>query len=261
MDPQAAWKKLLDTMATLRGEQGCPWDKDQTHDSLKACLLEESYEVLDSIDQKNPQQLKEELGDLLLQVVFHTQIAQEAGEFQMNELLEALTDKLIRRHPHVFGEEKVEHPEEAIGHWEKIKSRERGPEQSILSGVPPELPALLRAYRLGSKAARVGFDWSASEGVVEKIQEEVLELKDSLGTAKPQAIEEELGDLLFSLAQLARFLKVNPEEALRKSSQKFQRRFQWMERKILPTGRAFHELTVEEMEKLWEQAKSSTSFV
>lgn len=256
-----AWKKLLDIMATLRGPQGCPWDKDQTHESLKACLLEETYEVLDAIDQKNPQQLKEELGDLLLQVVFHAQIAGEAGEFQMNEILEALSDKLIRRHPHVFGDETAKHPEEAIGRWEKIKAGERGPGQSILSGVPPELPALLRAYRLGSKAARVGFDWADSEGVLEKVQEEVLELRESLGAANAQAIEEEMGDLLFSLAQLARFLKVNPEEALRKSAQKFQRRFEWMERKVQGTGRPFSELTMEEMEKLWQQAKSSTSTV
>jgi tetrapyrrole methylase family protein/MazG family protein len=259
MDDQATWAKLLDIMATLRGAQGCPWDKAQTHGSLKACLLEETYEVLDAIDQKNPQQLKEELGDLLLQVVFHAQIAREAGDFQMDEILEGLCDKLTRRHPHVFGDDKVGHPEEAIGRWEKIKAAERGPERSILSGVPSELPALLRAYRLGTKAARVGFDWPDPQGVLEKIHEETSELKASLQASDPRAVEEELGDLLFSIAQLARFLKVNPEEALRKCTQKFQRRFEWMEQKSLQTGKNFNQLNLEEMEKLWQQAKSSTS--
>ena len=261
MKDQAPWERLLEIMATLRGPQGCPWDKTQTHESLKACLLEECYEVLDAIDQKNPAHLKEELGDLMLQVVFHGQIAQEAGDFQMDEILTDLADKLTRRHPHVFGDQKVEHAEEAIGRWEKIKAAERGPGRSILSGVPPELPALLRAYRLGSKAARVGFDWSNSEGVEEKVEEEISELKASLQTGDAVAIEEELGDLFFSLAQLARFLKVNPEDALRRCTQKFQRRFEWMERKIHDSGREFSQLTMEELEKLWAQAKSSTSSV
>lgn len=255
------FSRLLEVMATLRGPQGCPWDKSQTHESLKACLLEESYEVLDAIDQKNDTHLREELGDLLLQVVFHAQIAKESEAFQMEDVLEQLIDKLVRRHPHVFGEEKVAHPEEALGRWEKIKASERGEGRSVLAGVPPELPALLRAYRVGAKASRVGFDWINAEGVLEKIREEWKELTESIARRSLPDVEEELGDLFFSMAQLARFLKVNPEEALRKCTQKFQRRFRWMEKKIQEAGKTFSEYSPQELEELWNQAKSSTTFV
>jgi len=257
----AAWEALLEIMATLRGEQGCPWDKKQTHESLKACLLEETYEVLDAIDGKSPESLKEELGDLLLQVVFHGQIAREAQTFQIKEVLTHLMDKLIRRHPHVFSDEVVENPEEAIGRWEKIKAKERGAHKSVLSGLPPELPALLRAYRMGSKAARVGFDWPDAQGVLDKVTEEVTELKEALQEQNAEKIDEEFGDLLFSLAQLARFLKVNPEDSLRKCTYKFQRRFEFLEQEIKKQGKEFSDFSPGELEEFWEKAKSFTKTV
>ncbi len=250
------FETLLKVMATLRGPQGCPWDKSQTHKTLTSCLLEETYEVLATIDKDNSQHLKEELGDLLLQVVFHTQIAQENEEFRMNELLKTLIQKLVRRHPHVFGEVKASNPEEAIRRWEKIKASEKKPEDSILSGVPIQLPALLRAYRLGTKAARVGFDWKEMEGILHKIEEELKEMHEGLELNLPEVVEEEFGDLLFTVAQAARFFNLNPEEALRKSTVKFQRRFEKMEQWIKEQKKEFSDLTPEEWDQLWNQSKS-----
>ncbi len=250
-----AFLSLLRVMETLRGPKGCPWDKKQTHQSLIACLLEETYEVMDAIQGGNPQNLKEELGDLLLQVIFHTQIASENGAFTVTEVLETLSDKLIRRHPHVFSNETVEHAEEAIHRWEKIKAKEKCEDKSILSGVPPELPALLRAYRIGSKASRVGFDWTRLEDVQKKLDEEIQELKVELQRENLSGTEEELGDLLFTIAQIARFLNVNPEEALRKSTLKFQNRFEKLEQHLKAQGKEFSGYTLEELDDLWEKFK------
>jgi len=255
------FSELLKVMETLRGPKGCPWDKKQDHQSLIPCLLEESYELIDALDRSESQAMQEELGDVLLQVVFHSQIAQEEKKFSMAEVLRTLTDKLIRRHPHVFGDASVEHPEEALQNWERIKAKEKAPNQSILSGVPPELPALLRAYRIGAKASRVGFDWENLAGVLQKVQEELAEFNEELAERDTQGLEEEFGDLLFALAQTARFLHFNPEEALRKSTQKFQRRFEWMERKLKEGSRELGEISLGEWEELWTQAKSSTDSV
>ena len=256
--------QLLEVMARLRGPDGCPWDKKQTHESLKACLLEECYEVLAAIDANDPHHLQEELGDLLLQVVFHSQMASELGDFQIEDVLNTLIEKLTRRHPHVFGEEVVEHAEAAISRWEQIKAQEKKHKnlpEGLFSGIPKELPALLRAYRIGGKAARVNFDWPKVEDIWGKAEEEIRELKEAMAEKNPQAIEEEWGDLFFTLAQVARRLKVNPEEALRKSSNKFEARFAWMEQKVQETGKDIHELSAEEWETLWKQAKSFTESV
>ncbi|MFO1462579.1 MAG: nucleoside triphosphate pyrophosphohydrolase [bacterium] len=252
---------LLQVMDELRGPRGCPWDKKQTPSSLVPCLLEETYEVIAAIDGGDPQNLREELGDLLLQVVFHSRIASEEKSFEMGDVLRHLIEKLVRRHPHVFAEGEVQEAEEALRQWEQIKAREKDPETSLLAGVPLQLPALARAYRLGSKASRVGFDWPDIEGVLSKVSEELLELKEGIALENQDAVEEEFGDLLFSLAQVARFLKINPEEALRKSTLKFQRRFERIEKQAQGTGKTLSELSPEELDRLWEAAKSFTDSV
>lgn len=260
-DASQLFATLLKVMAQLRGPKGCPWDKKQTHASLTSCLLEETYEVLAAIDSKEAKHLAEELGDLLLQIVFHSQIAQEHHEFQIDQVLRNLIDKLVRRHPHVFAGEKVERAEEAIQNWEKIKAREKKSDESILSGVPLTLPALLRAYRLGVKAGRVGFDWTDLASVLNKVREELQELNEGMLNNDHENIEEEFGDLLFSLAQASRFLKINPEEALRKCTVKFQKRFEFMERTLKEAKRGLESCQPEELEDLWEQSKSFTASV
>lgn len=270
--------KLVELMAALRAPQGCPWDRKQTHHSLKPYLLEETYEVLETIDQGNAAKLREELGDVLLQVLFHSQIAAEAGSFTVEDVLERLADKLIRRHPHVFGTgEQAARPtngEQVLTQWEEIKRAERqaaGGPQSALDGVPKTLPALLRAYQIQARAARVGFDWphnaAGLEQIFGKIAEETAELREAVtrhpqpddpapATAPPHAqIEAELGDLLFSLVNLARFLTVNPEEALRGSTNRFIDRFHLVEAQAAEQGRTLSEMTLAEMDVLWEQAK------
>ncbi len=250
------FERLVQIMATLRGPQGCPWDREQTRESLKAFLIEEAYEVLEALDQGGREKLKEELGDLLLQVVFHAQVAAELGEFTMEEVLADITDKLVRRHPHVFGETCAETAAEVLSNWERLKQEERGgvTEASALAGVPKTLPALLRALRLQDKAARVGFDWGETPQVLQKVEEELSELKGTMGKG-PEAIEGELGDLLFSLVNLARFLELNPEEALRKCIDKFARRFRHIETVIAERGKTLTESSLEEMDALWHEAK------
>ncbi len=248
--------RLVQIMATLRGPEGCPWDREQTRESLKAFLIEEAYEVLEALDQGGKGKLQEELGDLLLQVVFHAQVAAELGEFTMAEVLEDVTDKLVRRHPHVFGESRAETSAEALSNWERLKQAERGgvKEASALSGVPKTFPALLRAQRLQDKAARVGFDWGETAHVLQKVEEELAELKAAMAKG-PEAVEAELGDLLFSLVNLARFLHFNSEEALRKCIEKFTRRFRHIETVIAERGKSLTESSLEEMDALWEEAK------
>ncbi len=250
------FERLVEIMATLRGPQGCPWDRDQTRESLKAFLIEEAYEVLEALDHGGKETLQEELGDLLLQVVFHAQVAAELGEFRMEDVLEHVTDKLVRRHPHVFGETRAETPAEALSNWERLKQVERGgvQEASALSGVPKTLPALLRAQRLQDKAARVGFDWGEMTPVLHKVEEELAELKTAIGKDR-EAAEAELGDLFFSVVNLARFLGLNAEEALRKCVEKFTRRFRHVERMIAARGKSLTESSLEEMDALWEEAK------
>lgn len=264
LKPQSApelFRALLQVMDQLRGPHGCPWDKKQTPQSLVPCLLEETYEVIAAIDAQDPQHLKEELGDLLLQVVFHSRIGSEKGDFQMKDILSHLIVKLVRRHPHVFGGAELGEAEEALKQWEEIKAEERDPNASLLEGVPVQLPALARAYRLGAKTSRVGFDWPNVDGVLEKVVEELQELNEEIRRDCPESIEEEFGDLLFSLAQVARFLKINPEDALRKSSLKFQRRFEEMEKELRGAGKKMSECPPQELEGLWNRAKSSTDSV
>lgn len=250
------FERLVEIMATLRGPEGCPWDREQTRESLKAFLIEEAYEVLEALDHGEKETLQEELGDLLLQVVFHAQVAAELGEFRIDDVLARVTDKLVRRHPHVFGETRAETPAEALSNWERLKQAERGgvKEASALSGVPQTLPALLRAQRLQDKAARVGFDWGETAPVLHKVEEELAELKAVIGKER-DAVEAEMGDLLFSLVNLARFLDLNAEEALRKCVEKFTRRFRYIETTIAARGKSLTESSLEEMDALWEEAK------
>ncbi len=255
------FQTLLQVMQELRGPQGCPWDKKQSHHSLIPYLLEESYELIAAIESGKPSSIREELGDVLLQIIFHNQIAEEEKAFSMSDILRELIEKLIRRHPHVFAQDKVQDAEHAIANWEKIKLSEKKPGESLLSGVPAQLPALLRAYRLGAKASRVGFDWNHFEEVLAKVEEELLELHQEIKKQDLQKTEEEFGDLLFSLAQCARFLHINPEEALRKSALKFQKRFEWMEARLHEQNRKISEADTQELEALWQEAKSSTDFV
>ncbi|MFQ5880840.1 MAG: nucleoside triphosphate pyrophosphohydrolase [Candidatus Methylomirabilales bacterium] len=250
------FEHLVQIMATLRAPGGCPWDREQTRESLKPFLIEEAHEVLEALDRGGGEKLQEELGDLLLQVVFHAQVAAELGEFAVDEVLENVTDKLIRRHPHVFGETRAETAQEVLSNWEKLKQAERGGvrQVSALSGVPKSLPALLRAQRLQDKAARVGFDWGETAAVLRKVEEELGELKVAVGKG-PEAMEEEMGDLLFSLVNLARFLHLNAEEALRKCIEKFTRRFRHIEEVIAQRGKSLEESNLEEMDALWREAK------
>jgi tetrapyrrole methylase family protein/MazG family protein len=267
--------KLVGIMAALRAADGCPWDRKQTHDSLKPYLLEETYEVLETIDQRDDAKLREELGDVLLQIVFHSRIAAERGTFTVEDVLETLAEKLIRRHPHVFGTGRsLTDGEQVLHQWEQIKRAERnatGNRQSALDGVPKTLPALLRAYQTQARAARVGFDWphnaAGLEQIFEKVAEEVVELRDALTHSqtgsepapnRPEGqaeIEAELGDILFSLVNLARFVKVNPEEALRRSTNRFIDRFHLVEAQAEEKGKPLTDMTPAEMDILWEETK------
>ncbi len=249
------FENLVHIMAELRSDNGCPWDKEQTHVTLTQYLLEEAYEVLESIDENNDEALKEELGDLLLQVVFHAQIASEKNTFDMAKVIDAITDKLVRRHPNVFGDVKIKTAEEQSINWEKLKKQEG--KESILDGVPKALSALLRAKRLQQKASTVGFDWPVEEPVWQKILEELDELKIAHQKESKERVEEELGDLLFSLVNISRFLKINPEDALRKTSEKFIARFKNMEREFTLKGEEISEATLEELDAVWEKQKEN----
>ena len=251
--------ELVQIMARLRGENGCPWDREQTHASIKPYLLEETYEVLESIDENDPVKLEEELGDLALQVVFHAQMADEAGLFTIADVLRGINEKLRRRHPHIFGDVKADTAQEVLFNWEQIKKLEREKAQghaSVLDGVPRELPALLRAHRLQEKASRVGFDWNEARQVFQKVEEELAELQAAMESEQPDRMEAELGDLLFSLVNLGRFIAVNPEDALRKTIARFIARFQYIEEELAKRGTAPGQVTLEEMDALWAEAKA-----
>lgn len=251
--------ELVQIMARLRGENGCPWDREQTHASIKPYLLEETYEVLESIDENDPAKLEEELGDLALQVVFHAQMADEAGLFTIADVLRGINEKLRRRHPHIFGDVKANTAQEVLFNWEQIKKLEREKAQghaSVLDGVPRELPALLRAHRLQEKASRVGFDWNEARQVFQKVEEELAELRAAMESEQPDRMEAELGDLLFSLVNLGRFIAVNPEDALRKTIARFIARFQYIEEELARRGTAPGQVTLEEMDALWAEAKA-----
>lgn len=238
-----------------RLRKDCPWDREQTHQSIRHSLIEEAYEVVEAIDHNDLGELKKELGDLLLHVAFHAIMAEEKEAFNIEDVLKSSMEKLIRRHPHVFGETKVESAGHVKANWEKIKMSEG--RESLMDGVPKELPSLLRAHRLQEKASKVGFDWKEKRHVWEKVREEIDELHHSENKGTPEETEEEFGDLLFALVNYSRFLNVNPENALRKSTEKFIRRFQGIERELKRRGRRVEESTLEEMDKLWDAGKKS----
>lgn len=249
------FERLVAIMARLRAPGGCPWDREQTFDSIKPFLLEETYEVLDAVDERNWSGLEEELGDLVLQAVFFARMAQDEGRFHIGDSLDAISDKLIRRHPHVFGDGSASTPDEVKKKWDEIKAeekRKRGESpKTLLGGVPRNLPALVEAQRLTAKAAQVGFDWRNAEEVLEKLREEVGELAEARAAGSQAEIEGELGDLLFVVVNLARFLRVDPEQALRKTNSKFRRRFGHIERNAELPG-----ASIERMEELWLEAKT-----
>ena len=248
--------RLMEIMHRLRAPGGCPWDAEQTHESLKRYLLEESYEVIEAIDARSPAMLKEELGDLLLQPVFHAAIAEEKGEFTMDDVLATINEKLVRRHPHVFGDQIVKSATEQVENWERIKKAEKGEERkSALSGVPPHMPALMQAQKITEKAARVGFDWEHVDQVFAKVIEELHELEETMVDGNEDRMESELGDLLFAIVNLGRFLSLDPEEALRKTISRFSRRFAHVEDTLHARGIQMKEATLEEMDVLWEEAK------
>ena len=243
-------------MRRLRAPGGCPWDAEQSHESLKRYLIEECYEVIEAIDRKDDDLLREELGDLLLQPIFHAAIAEERGAFTMDDVLETLADKLVRRHPHVFGDQEIRTSEEQVANWEKIKKEEKGEERkSALSGIPPHLPALMQAQKITEKAARVGFDWEHTDQVYAKVLEELHELEETMVTRDQERMESELGDLLFAIVNLGRFLAVNPEEALRKTIDRFTSRFGHVEETLHGRGIQLKDASLEEMDRLWNEAK------
>ena len=258
MNTHFTFDQLVDIMQKLRAPGGCPWDAEQTHESLTRYLLEETYEVIEAIDEKSPQHLKEELGDLLLQPVFHAAIAEESGEFTISDVVSTLCEKLIRRHPHVFGDLQISTSDQQIESWEKIKRQEKGPERlSAISGVPDHLPALMKAHKISEKASRVGFDWEHADQVFAKVMEELHEFEEAWAGGNPERMEDELGDLLFAIANLGRFLSINPEEALRKTINRFQKRFSFVEDDLHRRGVPMHEAALEEMERLWQEAKKA----
>lgn len=268
--PGEWFERLVAVQARLRAPNGCPWDREQTHESLRTYLIEEAYEVLEALESENDAKFVEEMGDLLLQIVFHSQIAQEGSRFSISDVIREIHDKMIRRHPHVFGESRVKDSAEVLRNWEQIKTEERrsnaaeadagagsGParEGSLLDGVSRGLPAALEAFQLTRKAARIGFDWEDAGGILEKMREEMAELQNALKAKVPGKMEEELGDLLFAAVNLARFLKMDPEIALKKANAKFSRRFRAMEKLARERGREFKNLPREEMEALWDVTK------
>jgi len=259
-----AWfEKLVRVMARLRAPGGCPWDREQTHATLRTYLIEEAYEVLEALDGADDVKFAEELGDLLLQVVFHAQMADEEGRFTIVDVIREIYEKMIRRHPHVFGEKQAKDAAEVLRNWEIIKKEERQAKvaveedtaESVLDGVPRSLPALLEGYQLTQKAARIGFDWENVGGIFEKLQEETEELRQVLEKRGGKEIEGEVGDILFAAVNLARFLKMDPEIAMKKASGKFNRRFREMERMAREQGRTLAEVPRWKMEELWEEAK------
>jgi len=287
------FERAVSIMARLRAPGGCPWDREQTFDSIKPYTLEETYEVLEAIDNRDWEELKGELGDLLLQVLFYSQMATEDGSFSIDEVLDRLSNKLVDRHPHVFGDVKAETPSDVLRNWEAIKAEEKkkrlaagegkgakadAQADSVLAGVSSGIPALLEAAKLSARAAHVGFDWPNIEGLFDKLQEETEELRDNLkefpppgpqpkargvaGSGRPmipqelrERLEDEVGDLFFVLVNIARYLSIDGESALRKTNRKFKRRFQWMEQQLQTSGSGPEQASMEQLESLWQQAK------
>ena len=254
-----AFKKLTEIVDTLMGENGCPWDKVQTRESLKPYLVEEAYETLEALDNNNPEEIKEELGDLLYQVLFHAKISENKNEFNITDVVESISHKMVHRHPHVFKEENLETPEEVVTQWEEIKSKEKGKanRESVLDGIPRHLPGLLRAQKLQKKAAKQGFDWDKIDDVFDKLDEEVAEFKEAVLSGKETDMTSELGDIIFVLVNIAKFKKIDAEEALRATNNKFIKRFQHIEAKVAKCGKTLKKTSLEELEKYWQEAKGS----
>jgi tetrapyrrole methylase family protein / MazG family protein len=256
LEPVNSFEEFQEIIAHLRAPEGCPWDREQTHLSLRNNLLEETYETLEAIDRQDADGMQEEFGDLLLQIVLHAQIATEAGEFRMEDVIAGISRKLIRRHPHVFGATEVSGVENVLQNWEKLKQQERAdkgtPEKGLLDGVPVVLPSLTQAQELQNRAARVGFDWPTIEPVWDKVMEELEEVRQA---KTPAETEKELGDLLFAVVNLIRWYKVDSESALRGTNQKFRRRFQHIEKSARTAGRDLHSMTLNEMDDYWNEAK------
>lgn len=250
-------QKLREIVARLRAPGGCPWDREQTHRSLRGCMIEEAYEVVDAIDRNADQDLREELGDFLLQVFMHAQIAEEEGRFTLDDIAQTISEKLIRRHPHVFGDASAHDSEAVLKQWDAIKRKEKGTpaDASRLDGVTASLPALLRSAAIHKKASKAGFDWDDAKGVLGKVREELDELEAEMAAGNAIEIEKEVGDLLFSVVNLSRKLKVDPELALTASTLKFIRRFQQMEKIFAESGKRLEESTLAEMDAVWDAIK------
>lgn len=253
------FRKLVEIMERLRAEGGCEWDRAQTHSTLRQYLLEETHEVLDAISRRDPALLCEELGDLLLQILFHAQIAREEGRFDISDVIASISAKMIRRHPHVFSDATADTPDAVSLQWDHIKKTvENRNHSSIVGGVPRSFPSLLRAAKITKKAARAGFDWGGTGEVLEKVDEEVGELKNAIAGGTPEEVEHELGDVLFSLVNLARFLRVNPEIALVEANDRFERRFRAMEKMAAESGGSVETSDLRMLDRYWERAKKFT---
>lgn len=243
------FQRLIDIVAKLRKE--CPWDREQTNQSIKKNLIEEAYELLEAIEENNNKEMIEELGDVLLQVVFHSQIKKDEGSFDINDVIKHLIDKLIYRHPHVFGEKQIKDVEEVLNQWDKLKQKEKN-RKSILDGIPKRMPALMRATKVQKKAAKVGFDWTDTDLILDKVKEEIQELKEA---KTKQELKHEFGDILIALVNLGRHLGIDPEEALHEATDRMVSRFQYIEKKAKKLGKSLEEMHLEEMDKYWEEAK------
>ena len=254
----AEFKKLTEIVNTLMGENGCPWDKVQTRESLKPYLIEEAYETLEALDGNNPEEIKEELGDLLYQILFHAKISENKKEFNITDVIESISNKMEHRHPHVFKKGTLETPDEVAAQWEEIKIKEKGKagRKSVLDGIPSYLPSLLRSQKLQKKAANHGFDWDKISSVFDKLDEEVAEFKKAILSGKKKDVKEELGDILFVLVNIAKFNKIDAEEALRATNNKFIKRFQHIEAEVAKRGKTLKETPLEELEQYWQNAKS-----
>lgn len=248
---------LIEIMRILRSEKGCPWDKKQDHNSLKKYLIEETYEAIEAIDLNDKDKMKEELGDVLLQVIFHSQIGSENNTFNFEDVVNSISKKLVDRHPHVFGEAEINDADKVVETWEKIKKKEKGFEShsKVLKDVPKYLPSLMRGYKVQQKAAQVGFDWTDIKDVLNKVNEEKSELEEAIEIGEINHIEEEFGDVIFSLVNLARFLKVDPEISMLKTIDKFINRFEYLESESLKDGKNIVDMSLSEMDEYWEKAK------
>jgi tetrapyrrole methylase family protein/MazG family protein len=253
MDPKG-FADLVAIMARLRGKDGCPWDRSQTKEDLKPFLIEETYEILEALDRGDDQGLQEELGDLLFHIIFMARIAEEEGAFNINDVIQGIAEKMRRRHPHVFGGTDVSDAHEVEANWAKLKAAEK-PRGSLMEGLPRHLPALMRAFRLTQRAAQVGFDWEDTDQVWAKLEEELKEFQEALREERKEALQEELGDILFTLVNLARFIGVDPEDALRRVTNKFAQRFTYIEQRLQEQGKTPQEVSLAEMDTLWEESK------